>query len=113
MTALGSHDAGSAPLAPLERRLACALADTLVHQTQLLSDLAYDLAANPVTLRAHMESLQAIDRMTQVQLAIADVLRSDVPIDARVKAITLESLSEDLSRQLRLDPLHNGGVGLS
>ena len=79
-----------------------ALADELVSMSQILSDLAYDLGMNPVTIRAHMASLQTIDRLTQAQLAIADVLRSQEPIASRVQAITLESLATNLRHRLRI-----------
>lgn len=88
---------------PLDVMLHHALADELVALTHILSNLAYDLGSNPTTLRAHMESLQAIDRLNQTQLAIADVLRSGETVDRRVRAITLEELSTRLSERLRLD----------
>lgn len=91
----------------VEPALAHALADGMVELTGLLSDLAYDLASDPDTLRRHMHSLQAIDRITQAQLAMADVLRSDASSEARLAAITLEGLSRDLAAKLdvyRLPP---------
>lgn len=75
--------------------LAAALADELVMASQLLAELAYDLGSDANTLRRHMTSLQAIDRVTQAQLAIAQVLRAgagslaDVPL-------------EDMAERLRL-----------
>lgn len=76
--------------------LAEALADELVALTSVLSDLAYDLGSNAETLRRHMTSLQAIDRITQTQLAIADILRSTETPAERISAVTLESLAASL-----------------
>lgn len=80
--------------------LAAALADELVALTVQLSDLAYDLGQYPDTLRRHMTSIQAIDRITQAQLAIADVLRSDETIDDRLSHITLAGLSSSIADRL-------------
>lgn len=84
----------------LEPAFAHALADELVGLTTLLADLAFDLAADPDTLRRHMHSLQGVDRITQVQLSIADMLRSSAPVDARVEAVTLEELGASVRESL-------------
>lgn len=84
--------------------LAQALADEMVALTGVLSELAYDLGSDPDTLRRHMDSLQSIDRITQVQLALADVLRSGDTPAARIDAVTLESLAASLR-----DGLHRHG----
>ena len=89
--------AGAHPIDPsldtgVEPALAHALADELVGLTGLLADLAFDLAGNPETLRHHMHSLQAVDRITQAQLAVADLLRSAAPMEQRLAAVTLEEL---------------------
>lgn len=80
--------------------LAHALAEELVGLTSLLADLAYDLAGNPDTLRCHMQSLQDIDRITQTQLAIADVLRSSEPVETCLDAVTLDDLAGRLRRSI-------------
>ena len=80
--------------------LAVALADELVALTVQLSELAYDLGQYPDTLRRHMTSIQAIDRITQAQLAIADVLRSDEAIGDRLAQITLAGLSTSIADRL-------------
>jgi hypothetical protein len=85
----------------VEPALAHALADELAGLTTVLADLAYDLAANSETLRQHMHSLQAIDRITQAQLAMADVLRSSAPAEERVAAVTLEALGTSLLASLQ------------
>ena len=64
----------------MDQQLAHALADELVELTRSLADLAYELGSDPDTLRRHMVSIQAVDRITQSQLAIADILRSDAPV---------------------------------
>lgn len=79
-----------------ERALAHALADELVALTSALADLAYDLAGNPDTLRHHMHSLQSVDRITQTQLAIADLLRSPAPVGDALQAVTLEELGSSV-----------------
>ena len=83
-------------VAPIDAALAMALADEMVALTVRLSELAYDLGSAPETLRRHMASLQAVDEITQCQLAIADVLRSDAPVEERLADITLEVLGRDL-----------------
>ncbi len=85
---------------PVEPAFAHALADELVGLTTLLADLAFDLAGNPATLRHHMHSLQGVDRITQAQLAIADMLRSSAPVDQRVEAVTLEELGASVRESL-------------
>lgn len=85
----------------VEPALAHALADGLVELTQVLSDLAFDLGSDADTLRRHMHSLQAVDRITQTQLAIADVLRSAATSEERIAGITLHSLSCDLAEKLQ------------
>lgn len=88
------------PAAGVEPALARALADELVGLTALLSDLAFDLASNDATLRQHMHSLQSIDHITQAQLAVADILRSNLDPDARVDAVVLESLAANIRTSL-------------
>ncbi|MGP7795779.1 hypothetical protein [Sphingomonas sp. CLY1604] len=80
----------------VEPALAHALADELVGLTGLLADLAFDLAGNPDTLRHHMHSLQGVDRITQAQLAIAELLRASTPVERRLEAVTLEELGANL-----------------
>lgn len=84
----------------VEPALAHALADELVAITGLLADLAYDLAARPETLRHHMHSLQDIDRITQSQLAIADLLRSSQTTERRLEVVTLEALGASIAGAL-------------
>ncbi len=84
----------------MEPAMAYAMADELVGLTGLLAELAFDLASDSETLRRHMHSLQVIDRITQAQLAIADVLRSTDPIDRRLETVTLEDLGRSLSESL-------------
>lgn len=80
----------------VDRSLAHALADELVELTRSLADLAYDLGSDPDTLRRHMVSIQSIDRITQAQLAIADILRSEASVTARIDGVTLETLADRL-----------------
>jgi hypothetical protein len=78
----------------IDGALAAVLAEELVALTGQLSDLAYDLGSNPETLRAHMSSIQLVDVITQAQIAIADILRSDAPVEDRIAAVTLEALGQ-------------------
>lgn len=78
--------------------LAAALAAELVRLSVDLADLAYDLGGDPETLRRHMGSLQAIDRITQTQLGIADVLRARGSVADRLDGVTLEDMADRLRR---------------
>ncbi|MCP3735579.1 hypothetical protein M9979_11920 [Sphingomonas sp. RP10(2022)] len=111
MIALPIDTQHALPFAPgLEPALAHALADELVGITGLLADLAFDLAGNPDTLRHHMHSLQEIDRITQAQLAVADLLRSAAPVEQRLAAVTLENLGASL--RVAVDRYRREGVPL-
>jgi len=94
---MGFEAVGVESAAGVDPALACALADELVALTSSLAELAYDLGSNDEILRRHMESLQAVDRITQVQLAIADVLRSPGPVAERLRGVTLEALATSLT----------------
>lgn len=83
-----------------ERALAHALADELVELTRSLAELAYELGSDTDTLRRHMVSIQSVDRITQAQLAIADILRSDAPVASRIDGVTLETLAGRLRDRL-------------
>jgi Ni,Fe-hydrogenase III large subunit len=76
------------------------LADELIGLTVALSELAYELGSDPDTLRQHMSSLQAVDRITQTRLAVADMLRSTAPIAERVAEVTLEDMAIRLREAL-------------
>jgi hypothetical protein len=82
---------------PAAKRLAGALAEELVLASRILGDLAYDLGQDAETLRKHIGSLQAIDRVTQIQLVVADLLR-----DLDTHAATLGHVPlEDMAHRLR------------
>ncbi len=78
------------------RPLAAALAEELVLATQILGELAYDLGSDPDTLRRHMTSLQKIDLVTQMQLAVADLLRMQTACDDVAAMVTLEATAARL-----------------
>ncbi|KQN37406.1 hypothetical protein ASG37_10125 [Sphingomonas sp. Leaf407] len=80
--------------------LALAMADELLLASQRLADLAYDLASDEVTLRRHLTSLQEVDRVTQMQLAIADLLRAGPDAPAAVNAVTLDEMRQRLLRRM-------------
>ena len=96
----------SAPTGPLTadaavpRALAFALAAELVQASNMLADLAYDLGSDENTLRRHMASLQRIDHVTQMQLAIADLLRTPDDMAANLGQVTLEDMAARLKRAL-------------
>ncbi|WP_343526042.1 hypothetical protein [Sphingomonas sp.] len=90
----------SAPGLGIGQDLAQALAEELVELTRSLAELAYDLGSDSDTLRRHMESIQSIDRITQAQLAIADILRSSAPIAERIDGVTLEKLAHRLRERM-------------
>lgn len=93
---------------------ATAIADELVHLTSVLSALAYDLGSDAATVRRHMSSLQAIDLITQVQLALANILRSDAPIAVRLKQVPVEALGQRLRARILNDlPVHPMADGSS
>lgn len=85
---------------PAPAALGDALAAELVRITRDLAELAYDLGSEPTTLRRHMSSLQAIDRITQTQLGIADVLRARGTVAERLSVVTLQDMAERLETYL-------------
>lgn len=93
MTALAG---GIVPAAGVPRPLAQALAAELVLASRMLADLAYDLGSDGDTLRRHMGSLQRIDHVTQIQLAIADLLR-DGEGGGDFGQVTLQDMADRLS----------------
>lgn len=100
---------GAAPITTgPEPALAHALADELVRLTTLLADLAYDLAGNPETLRHHMHSLQSVDHITQIQLAIADLLRSPASSEDALKTVTLDDLGASIGASVARYRLQGG-----
>lgn len=103
---LGQPIAGREPACAcgLGRAGATAIAHELVDLTTRLSDLAFDLGSDQATLRRHMSSLQAIDLITQIQLALADLLRSEAPLSARIDDITVEALSASLRTRISAEP---------
>ena len=89
-----ANDAAGTP--GVEAPLALVIADALTALTAEIGDLAYDLGSDEAVLTRHMTSLQAFDRITQVQLALAEILRSSDPVEQRLSAVTLESLAASL-----------------
>ncbi|WP_341209105.1 hypothetical protein [uncultured Sphingomonas sp.] len=87
---------GRAATAGVPRPLAQALAAELVLASSMLADLAYDLGSDGDTLRRHMASLQRIDHVTQMQLAIADLLRTSDGADGDIGQVTLQDMADRL-----------------
>ncbi|KTT68843.1 hypothetical protein [Sphingomonas endophytica] len=81
--------------AGVPRPLARALAAELVLASSMLADLAYDLGSDGDTLRRHMGSLQRIDHITQIQLAIAELLR-DSDTGGDIGQVTLQDMADRL-----------------
>lgn len=92
---------------PPHRLTALAVAEELVQLTAALSDLAYDLGGDPATVRRHMGSLQSIDLITQIHLALAGLLRSEASVADRLAQVPVESLGE----RLRARMLDGGWTG--
>ncbi|MBW6525983.1 hypothetical protein KZ813_03955 [Sphingomonas sp. RHCKR7] len=86
--------------AALPRALALALAEELVFASNMLNDLAYDLGSNGETLRRHMASIQRIDYVTQIQLAVAGLLRVEGASDADIGTVTLQDMADRLRSTL-------------
>ena len=89
------------------RLTALAVAEELVQLTAALSELAYDLGGDPATVRRHMSSLQSIDLITQIHLALAGLLRSEASVADRLAQVPVESLEE----RLRARMLDGGWIG--
>jgi hypothetical protein len=87
---------GEVPTAGVPRPLAQALAAELVLASSMLADLAYDLGSDSATLRRHMASLQRIDHITQIQLAIADLLRTSDGAADDIGQVTLQDMADRL-----------------
>ncbi|MEG8038406.1 hypothetical protein QP166_03260 [Sphingomonas sp. LR60] len=94
---------GEVPTAGVPRPLAQALAAELVLASSMLADLAYDLGSDDATLRRHMASLQRIDHITQIQLAIADLLRTSRGADSDIAQVTLQDMADRLRTFLTSD----------
>lgn len=101
MSAAAGHplpSGGMPPAGVVSRPLAQALAAELVLASTMLADLAYDLGSDGDTLRRHMASLQRIDHITQMQLAIADLLRAanETDGDGDIGQVTLQDMADRL-----------------
>jgi hypothetical protein len=77
-----------------------ALAEELVRASQMLGELAFDLGSDPETLRRHMASLQLVDHVTQIQLAIADLLRMPVIGRDQIDNVPLADMAVRLSQAI-------------
>lgn len=89
-------EADEAPPAGMFGPLGQAIAVELMKASHLLDELTYDLGSDPDTLRKHMASLQQIDRVTQIQVAAANLLRSTGTIEQGIGEITLEDVQARL-----------------
>ena len=74
--------------------------DGAVRRFQTRHGIIANGVVDDATLRQHMHSLQSIDHITQAQLAVADILRSNLDPDARVDAVVLESLAANIRSSL-------------
>lgn len=78
------------------RPLADALAEELVLAAQMLGELAFELGSDTDTLRRHMTALQKIDLVTQMQLAVVDMLRLSTDCEDALTMVTLEETAQRL-----------------
>lgn len=83
--------------------LAKALAEELVLLTNELAQLAFDLGQDPNILRNHIETLQKVDLITQTQLGVADMLRSESNVSERLDDLTLEDMAKRLRASLNIE----------
>jgi hypothetical protein len=86
------------------RPLADALAEELLVASRLLGELAFELGSDPATLRRHMASLQKIDLVTQMQLAVVDMLRISGDCEDAVASVKLEATASRLHRAVTGSP---------
>ncbi|WP_267419172.1 hypothetical protein [Sphingomonas sp. GC_Shp_1] len=94
MTYMAPDAVATASLA--DHAMAMALADELVAITAKLADMAYELGADPATLRRHMHTLQQVDEITQVQLIIADLLRTEDLGGCHLSRVGISDLAQRL-----------------
>lgn len=76
--------------------LAEALGEELLLASHMLADLAYELGSDETTLRKHMTGLQRIDHITQIQLAIVDLLRNQGKGGDPLAGVTLAEMADRL-----------------
>lgn len=90
----------SSPNRPLDRNrpsheYLSALGEELRIASRMLNKLAFELTSDPDIVRRHMDALQQVDLVTQIQLQIADLLQSPCS-DEEHSAISLEAMAERL-----------------
>ena len=107
-----SDTATATPIAPVAAGnaampLHAALAEELRIASRLLNDLAYELACDNAVIRKHVESLQNIDRVTQMQLSVASILDSG-HTDAAQVFIGLEDMADRLREACRPETARTG-----
>ena len=76
--------------------LAEAMGEELLLASRMLADLAYELGSDATTLRKHMTGLQKIDHITQIQLAIVDLLRNRGADGDPLAGVTLAEMADRL-----------------
>jgi hypothetical protein len=77
-----------------------AVADEMSALADRLCKLACVLASDPALVTQHMDELQSIDLMTQIQRALADLLRQDDAPADRIARIPVEALAMRLEARI-------------
>lgn len=80
-----------------------AVADVLLDLSLDIEMLGTTLCANPAVVREHMQELQAIDMIAQMQRSLAALLQADCPQRA-LSEMGLETLRTRLHELIASDP---------
>ncbi|QJU58862.1 hypothetical protein HL653_14765 [Sphingomonas sp. AP4-R1] len=83
--------------AALPQPLNEAIAVEMMDLADCLCKLACTLATDMGVVDRHLDALQSIDLMTQIQRALADVLRGSDSVEQKVARIPVEALAARLS----------------
>lgn len=89
------------PSSTCDDGLVLAVAEELSLVADALCRLACVLVSDADLAQRHITDLQALDLITQTQRSLADVLRQEGPIEARLGSISLEALALRLEERLR------------
>jgi len=79
-----------------------AIAGEMSDVADRLCKLACVLASDPALVAHHMDDLQSIDLITQLQRALADLLRQPGSPAARIARVPVEALAMRLEARLAL-----------
>jgi len=86
---------------PSEDMLRIRLGEELDYVRRLLDVTANQLCRDPILIRRHALALQSIDKITQILMHIADIIRSSDP-SGTVETIRMADLKARLTRRSAL-----------